>query len=347
MLRAIVIVGLVLPSAAYAALDTRGGTNSPESATGGGFFGLGRRVTTTQNANEPRQVAQFGAPRQSGNVQFPQQGQAAPAPAQPSGQFAPAGQPATSPSAAETPRSRTGNQTSTSAKKGRKTPKPEVDAAEPATEVPAKKPAEDAGDLDKMVKKLEKDKVKASEVENELAKSADEATTIVAGFLRSSNDGVYSKAATYLTPELQKYFESEMSAVNGSLKTVLDQVTRNGDIRSVTYANATVRGEGAVVDAELTYGTGSPEKKMFDLLKTKTGWKIVLPVNAGAAQKAAAPAPARAAAPSNAMMDRDVAVSAATPAPTPVITPAPPQPTVAVTAPIVPVIHTSGTVTSK
>ncbi|MGI8907284.1 MAG: hypothetical protein ACR2IE_12430 [Candidatus Sumerlaeaceae bacterium] len=285
MYRLIAVVALLVPSLAMAALDTRGGTNSPEAATGGGFFG--RMLNTRRPAADPRQIAQFGPPRQTGTVQVPQQQQQVQG-ANP--QLAPGpgagSQPAAQPG--ETPVRQRATPAATP-RRPRKTPDTASEPDEKADETSSKKPASDSGDLDQMVKKLEKDKAKANELENELTKSADEATTIVAGFLRSANDGVYSKAAGYLAPELQKYFESEMSAVNGGIKTVLDELTRNGDIRSVTYANATVRGEGAVVDAELTFGSGGPEKKMFDLLKTKTGWKIVLPVNRRS-QTSAAPA---------------------------------------------------------
>jgi hypothetical protein len=156
------------------------------------------------------------------------------------------------------------------------------------------KKSEGSSALEKIVKKVdaadkeesEKSKAKQTEAEKEqnrlnkeMNQAADDATTAVARFLKSANDGVYSKALNYLTPETEKYFSSEISAVNGPLKTVLDGLTHNGNITMVTYANTTVRGEGAVVDAELGFDNGGTERHSFDLLKTKDGWKIVLPVN--------------------------------------------------------------------
>lgn len=109
-------------------------------------------------------------------------------------------------------------------------------------------------------------------------KAADEATTVVAGFLKQANDGYYSKATEELAPAIQKYFDSEISAVNGTQKTVLDELTANGTITMVTYINTTVRGEGAVVEAELGYEDGHTARRSFDLVKIKDDWKIVLPV---------------------------------------------------------------------
>jgi len=145
--------------------------------------------------------------------------------------------------------------------------------------------------LQKIVKKVESDEseeVKApkktkEEIEAEKAreaalKSADKATTVVASFLKLANDGFYSKATDHLAPAITKYFNSEISAVNGTQKTVLDELTANGTITMVTYVNTTVRGEGAVVEAELGYENGRTTRRSFDLIELEDEWKIVLPV---------------------------------------------------------------------
>lgn len=124
-------------------------------------------------------------------------------------------------------------------------------------------------------------------------KAADDATTVVAGFLKQANDGYYSKASESLSPAIQKYFNSEISAVNGTEKAVLDELTANGTITMVTYINTTVRGEGAVVEAELGYADGRNTRRAFDLIKIDNKWKIVLPVKdqaAGNGAPSAAPA---------------------------------------------------------
>lgn len=126
--------------------------------------------------------------------------------------------------------------------------------------------------------KKSEEEIAAEKARATALKAADEATTVVAGFLKQANDGYYSKATEDLAPAIQKYFESEISAVNGTQKTVLDELTANGTITMVTYINTTVRGEGAVVEAELGYEDGRTARRSFDLVKIKDDWKIVLPV---------------------------------------------------------------------
>lgn len=123
----------------------------------------------------------------------------------------------------------------------------------------------------------------------ELEQSADEVTSAVGEFLKAANDGLYTKAKGYLTPQLQKYFDSEISIPHGSMKTVFDNITRDGDIVRVRYLDVPVRGEGARVDAEISYGAGGTERRTFDLLKTDGKWRILLqtgaPGSAGASPR--------------------------------------------------------------
>lgn len=306
MLRYVFVIVATLPAMAYSQFG------SPRD--GGGFFS--RRSATAAPASESsREIAQ------QPNIQFPQQqqrqqyqqyqqyqqqqSQQQQQQQQPPPQYNMAPPPQQRDAAAEpTPRARRATPAP-----ARRTPKAAEKTPAPKENQASKSSSTDE-DLENMVNKLDKDSKKASADEEELAKAADEATTAVAGFLRAANDGLYSKASSYLTPEIQKYFESEISAVNGTLKTVLDQLTRNGDIRSVTYSNATVRGEGAVVDAELTYGSGPSERRLFDLLKVKNNWKIVLPIHGGKSSSAGARISAPPPPP-------PVAPPAPTPAPTP------------------------------
>jgi len=145
--------------------------------------------------------------------------------------------------------------------------------------------------LQKIVKKVEsdeseeakaprktKEEIEAEKAREAALKSADKATTVVASFLKLANDGFYSKATNHLAPAITKYFNSEISAVNGTQKTVLDELTANGTITMVTYVNTTVRGEGAVVEAELGYENGRTIRRSFDLIELENEWKIVLPV---------------------------------------------------------------------
>lgn len=151
------------------------------------------------------------------------------------------------------------------------------------------------------VKKLTEEEKEAAKARQKALEQVDKATTVVAEFLKLANNGYYSKANDKLAPSIKKYFESEIAAVNGTEKTVLDELTHNGNINMVTYVNTTVRGEGAVVEAELGYQDGTTQRRTFDLIKMDEDWKIVLAVtkedvaahtNAAPAAPAPTPAPA-------------------------------------------------------
>lgn len=304
MSRFVIVVGLLIPATAFAQFGNRN--------SGGGLFSR-----PAQNS-EPREVAQFQNPNIRPGQQMPPPGYPAQQPPPPQGQQgqAPQGQ----------QQQRRQNQQQSQQRRAVSTPEPEKtpsssrSSREDEEKKTSSKPesrsetkSETKAETKATTKPSDAER-KAAALEDELAKTADEATTNVNRFLDSANNGKYSEAADYLTPELQAYFKSEISALNGPLKTVLDQLTRNGDLRSVTYSNATVRGEGAIVDAELTFGSGAPERRQFDLMKVKNSWKIVLPVQelSSNAEPSAPSSDQAAPAPS----------PAATPAPTPAATPA-------------------------
>lgn len=100
---------------------------------------------------------------------------------------------------------------------------------------------------------------------------------LVTDFLQAANEGKYFDAARSLTGSCQRYFESELAPVHGSLKRVLDTITRDGTIRQVT-GESLLRGEGARVDTEIVYSDSSTARFHFDLVKTKEGWKLDLNV---------------------------------------------------------------------
>jgi hypothetical protein len=130
----------------------------------------------------------------------------------------------------------------------------------------------------------EKSSKESSEKSDKGSKSvtaADEATSTVADFLLAAHEGNYSKAEEFLTPEVQKYFASELSAIYGSLKTVLDKITGDGTIAQVTYTGEG-RGEGFRIYADIEYKSGQTSTRRFDLIKLKGDWKIALPVGPGA-----------------------------------------------------------------
>jgi hypothetical protein len=200
---------------------------------------------------------------------------AQPAPAQAAPAEAPAQLPPPPPVAENTPRPRREPRAEETKRPQR--PRPTPKAEEPkATPKPSRKATEPEETPDLTTQKI------------------DAATSAVGDFLKEANNGFYSKAALYLTPQLQKYFDSEMSAPMGGLTAALDRVTREGTIRLVRYSNWRGRGELGRIDAEITFASGQAEKRVFDLVKIDGKWRLQIPVDGGGASPttpSAAPAP--------------------------------------------------------
>ncbi len=100
---------------------------------------------------------------------------------------------------------------------------------------------------------------------------------LVTDFLQAANEGKYFDAARSLTGSCQRYFESELAPVHGSLQTRFryhharwDHSPSDGRILA-----ARRRGSGGHRNV---YSDNSTAKFHFDLLKTKEGWKLDLNV---------------------------------------------------------------------
>lgn len=165
------------------------------------------------------------------------------------------------------------------------------------------------------------------------------ATQVVWDFLQEANNGQYAAANKMLTPQLQKYFDSELSPIYGTLKQTLDEITHDGAITTVTFANARVRGAGARVDAVLEFQLGARENRSFELLNMRTEekgakpeWRVTLKPSMRAGQSHVAPAdtPASSGAPVTVIKN----TAAPSPSPTPALTaiPATPSPSPTVSA---------------
>jgi len=159
---------------------------------------------------------------------------------------------------------------------------------------PKPKPKEEASEEPKPKPKAKPDSKSpdAEEAADQTTRNIDAATSAVGDFLKEGNNGYYSKAAAYLTPQLQKYFDSEISAPMGGLMSALDRITREGTIRLVRYSNWRGRGELGRIDAEITFASGQAEKRAFDLMKIDGKWRLVIPVDGGGATPTTAAAPA-------------------------------------------------------
>jgi hypothetical protein len=98
----------------------------------------------------------------------------------------------------------------------------------------------------------------------------------VARFLQNANDGRYSQARALLTPEVQKYFDSEFSAVHGDLMSVLDGLTKDGQLSLIRYPLANVRGEGITVVADMQYRDGTSREYRFRVVQSGKDYRIAL-----------------------------------------------------------------------
>ncbi|MCX7719198.1 MAG: hypothetical protein N2111_12475 [Candidatus Sumerlaeaceae bacterium] len=162
-------------------------------------------------------------------------------------------------------------------------------------------------------------KTPEEQAREKLAQAVDKVTTAMADFLNAANKGLYAQAASMLTPQFQKYFESEASLASGGIKAALDAITHDGAIRRWQLTTS-VRGEGARVQADIEYATGISERREFELLQINGDWKILMPMG-----EAAKPKPLPSIPPSQRAKAPDAAPAVPTPAPvSPDLTPGAP-----------------------
>jgi hypothetical protein len=102
---------------------------------------------------------------------------------------------------------------------------------------------------------------------------------VVARFLQAANDGKYSTARSLLTPEVQRYFDSELSPLNGDLMGILDDLTKDGQLTLIRYPLANVRGEGITVVAEMQYRDNSSAQHRFRVVEVNKNYRIALDVS--------------------------------------------------------------------
>jgi hypothetical protein len=194
----------------------------------------------------------------------------------------------------------------------RRTPAPErTPARRDTSERRDTKPeSSDSKKPEEAAKKAETAKKSPEDLAREkLAVAVDKVTTTMANFLNAANKGLYEQAAGMLTPQFQKYFESEASVPTGGIKAALDAITHDGAIRRWQLTTS-VRGEGARVQADIEYATGISERREFELLLINGDWKIILPMG-----EAAKPKPLPSVPPSQRAKAPDTAPTVPTPPP--------------------------------
>lgn len=87
--------------------------------------------------------------------------------------------------------------------------------------------------------------------------------------------GEYSKAEDLFSADLKKAVHSDMVALVGGTKGVCDLATKGGTLTSVDVKSETIRGEGAIVIADLHYKDGSTRQgDKSELIKENGAWKL-------------------------------------------------------------------------
>jgi hypothetical protein len=93
--------------------------------------------------------------------------------------------------------------------------------------------------------------------------------------MNACNAGEYSKAKTFYTASMQKIIDGDLGAMAGGMKGACDQFTKNGTLASVTITSETIRGEGAIVIADVVFKDGTSKKgDETELVKENGAWKV-------------------------------------------------------------------------
>jgi hypothetical protein len=121
-------------------------------------------------------------------------------------------------------------------------------------------------------------------------------SAVVQAFLAAANEGRYSDAQEMLSEGARNVdVNSERGQGAGGIRGICDQITKNGSIAKVVIVKEEIRGEGAVVTADVTFKDGSMVKgdqNPIPLMKEKGAWKLTLgpaPSSPAAAQPEPAP----------------------------------------------------------
>jgi hypothetical protein len=89
------------------------------------------------------------------------------------------------------------------------------------------------------------------------------------------NDARYSQVEPLFTENLRTLMKTPQSIAAGGVKKWCDRASRNGTIAKIEIVKEEVRGEGAVVTANILYKDGPPlQDDRTDLIKEGGSWRI-------------------------------------------------------------------------
>lgn len=89
------------------------------------------------------------------------------------------------------------------------------------------------------------------------------------------NDARYSEVEPLFTENLRTMFKSPQAVASGGVKKACDRMSHSGTIAKIEIMKEEVRGEGAVVTANISFKDGPPlEGDRTDLIKEGGSWRI-------------------------------------------------------------------------
>jgi hypothetical protein len=100
--------------------------------------------------------------------------------------------------------------------------------------------------------------------------------TVLKNLYKNCNAGEYSKAEISLSADERALLHSQEAVLNGGVKGVCDQATRNGTLSSVEVIKEDVRGEGASVSYRKHFKDGSVTNANETLIKENGKWVLAL-----------------------------------------------------------------------
>jgi hypothetical protein len=97
---------------------------------------------------------------------------------------------------------------------------------------------------------------------------------VIKTFYSACNSGNYSVAGSLLVPEANWVLTRHIGAVDGGLRGICDEATKQGHLQKVEILQQEVRGEVAQVRYMLYYADGSAIEESQGLVVKRWVWKI-------------------------------------------------------------------------
>ena len=102
----------------------------------------------------------------------------------------------------------------------------------------------------------------------------DSPAQVIKTFFSACSSGNYSAAERLLVPEVNQVLTRQIGAVDGGLRAICDEETKQGHLQRVEVLQQEVHGELAQVHYRLYYADGSTMEGSQGLVLKRWSWKI-------------------------------------------------------------------------